>query len=116
MPRFAILTHDHPFLHWDLLLEDGESCQTWRLMQQPAEGIAVLAERIAGHRLIYLDYEGPVTGDRGTVSRFDSGEFEWKHRAEGAVEVNLYGSRIHSGCTLGTDQEGRGLAWFHDPR
>ena len=23
MPRFAVLTHDHPFLHWDFLLEDG---------------------------------------------------------------------------------------------
>ena len=51
MPRFAILTHDHPFLHWDLLLEDGESCRTWRLLLEPAAGIAVQAERIADHRL-----------------------------------------------------------------
>ncbi len=27
--RFAILNHDHPFLHWDLLLEDGDRCRTW---------------------------------------------------------------------------------------
>lgn len=116
MPRFAILKHDHPFVHWDLLLEDGESCQTWRLMLEPAAGIAVPAERIADHRLVYLDYEGPVSGDRGSVTRFDAGHFEWKHKADKAVEVNLFGSHITSGCTLGIDREGRGLAWFHEQR
>jgi len=100
MPRFAILTHNHPFLHWDLLLEDGESCQTWRLMLKPAEGIAVPAERIADHRLVYLDYEGPVSGDRGTVTRFDAGTFEWLANESSHVEVELFGSRLNGRCTI----------------
>ena len=31
MPRFVILEHDHPSLHWDFILEVGEVLWTWRL-------------------------------------------------------------------------------------
>lgn len=32
-------------------------------------------DRIANHRSIYLDYEGPLSGDRGWVSRRCAGEY-----------------------------------------
>ncbi|HLQ45321.1 MAG TPA: hypothetical protein VK137_11370, partial [Planctomycetaceae bacterium] len=35
MPRFAILIHDHPFLHWDLLVEQAGVLQAWRLLESP---------------------------------------------------------------------------------
>jgi hypothetical protein len=35
----------------------------------------VLAERLADHRLDYLKYEGPVSGDRGEVRRLDAGNY-----------------------------------------
>ena len=75
MPRFVLLEHDHPFLHWDLMLEAGEVLQTWRLAQAPAPGVAIEATALGDHRLIYLEYEGPVSGDRGVVKRWDAGEF-----------------------------------------
>jgi hypothetical protein len=100
MPRFAILQHDHLFLHWDLLLEDGGSCRTWRLLAEPVAGLTVSADRIADHRLVYLDYEGPVSGDRGTVARFDAGTFAWIADEGANIEVELAGSRLAGRCTI----------------
>lgn len=76
MPRYVILTHDHPFPHWDLMLEDGGVLRTWRLLAEPAAGQVVRAEQLADHRLAYLDYEGPVSGGRGSVARWDHGTYE----------------------------------------
>jgi hypothetical protein len=71
--RFVILRHDHPFLHWDFLIEEDEHAQTWRLMREPCLNEPILAEPLAKHRLMYLDYEGPVSGNRGSVVRVLSG-------------------------------------------
>ena len=77
MPRrLVILEHDHPFLHWDLLLEEESSARTWRLLRKPCLGEPIAAEPLPDHRLMYLDYEGAVSGDRGTVNRFLSGTYE----------------------------------------
>lgn len=91
MPRYAILTHDFPFLHWDFLLEDGESCRTWRLLSAPGSSSEIIAERLPDHRLLYLTYEGPVSGNRGTVSLWDSGMFEWITDGVREVEIRLCG-------------------------
>jgi hypothetical protein len=74
--RFVILEHDHPFRHWDLLLEAGDVALTWRLLRPPLPDEPIAAERLPDHRLMYLDYEGPVSGDRGTVNRVASGTFD----------------------------------------
>ncbi len=168
--RFAILTHDHPFFHWDLLLEAGETCWTWRLVERrevrderrepeespravgngqwavgesegrlqmadggwpesaagsplpPGEGLGVRVaavtdrfpsrrepansltahcplptpldiERIANHRLLYLDYEGPVSGNRGHVARWDWGEYRVSGETDLEITVDLRGTR-----------------------
>lgn len=94
MPRFAILTHDHPFLHWDLLLEDDVHCRTWRLLASPEQiEQAIPAEALPNHRLIYLDYEGPISGDRGSVTLWDSGDLEWRTNNETVCEVVVTGER-----------------------
>ena len=52
MPRFVILEHDHPRLHWDLMLQTGDALRTWRLASPPTrgcEGIAATAI-VAGTR------------------------------------------------------------------
>lgn len=95
MPRFAVLAHDHPFLHWDFLLEQGESCRTWRLMQSPDTPGDIPAEALADHRPMYLDYEGPVSGDRGTVTQWDAGTFEWVVDRVDVVKVRLQGHRLN---------------------
>ncbi len=107
MPRFAVLTHDHPFPHWDFLLEAGDTCRTWRLLAEPGPGCTVLAEPIADHRPRYLTYEGPVDGDRGVVARWDAGTFAIIGETADRVEVTLSGGRLHGFCVLAND----GGAW-----
>lgn len=95
MPRFVLLLHECPndrprATHCDLMLEDHGSLRTWSLRQLPkdwsglkravllpefASSNIVDAERLPDHRPAYLDYEGPVSGDRGSVQRLDSGAF-----------------------------------------
>ncbi len=54
MPRFVILEHDHPRLHWDLLLEDGDHLRGWRLAEPPRTGGTIAAEAMPDHRVFYL--------------------------------------------------------------
>jgi hypothetical protein len=100
MPRFVILEHDHPFLHWDFMLEAGDALATWRLSAPPAAGAEVDAEAIGDHRPAYLDYEGPVSGGRGRVVRWDAGTFDWLGRDEGRVVVELDGGRVRGVARL----------------
>ncbi len=94
MPRFAILEHDWPSRHWDLLLEDGDALLAWRLLVEPREGMVVPAETNANHRKMYLDYEGPVSGNRGSVMRWDAGTFEWIARTADTLEVRMNGGKF----------------------
>lgn len=94
MPRFAILTHDHPFPHWDFLLEQGAACRTWRLLSQPDSEGEVAAEQLPDHRLLYLDYEGPVSAGRGVVTAWDRGTFEWITDQPEIIEVTLRGNTL----------------------
>ena len=99
MPRFVILEHDHPVLHWDLMLETGDMLKTWRLPAPPPVDGA-LAEPIGDHRRMYLDYEGPVSGNRGMVKRWDAGEYEMRIQTEASWTVRLNGGRWHGDLTL----------------
>lgn len=98
--RFAILIHDHPFVHWDLLVQRGEVLRSWRLLESPdrwrsaAESTDLSAESIGDHRLLYLDYEGPVSRERGHVARWDHGEVEWLVESASSVRLRLSGSRL----------------------
>jgi hypothetical protein len=103
MPRFVILEHDYPELHWDFMLECGEVLRTWRLAALPQEGQPVSARASFDHRPLYLDYEGPVSGNRGRVKRWDGGTFQWVIPESGEPEkeilVLLKGDRVQ-GRTL----------------
>jgi len=94
MDRFVILEHDHPFLHWDLMVEAGEVLRTWRLLQEPGLGKEVDAEPIGDHRKAYLAYEGPVSGGRGSVRRWDAGTIEWLVNGAERIVVLLHGERM----------------------
>jgi hypothetical protein len=100
MPRFVLLDHDHPRPHLDLMLEAEGVLWTWRLGREPVEGEVQQAERLADHRIAYLDHEGPVSGGRGTVSRRDAGTFEWVERGASRVEVELSGQRVRGRLVL----------------
>ncbi len=95
MPRFALLIHDSPRgLHYDLLLEAGETLKTWALPRLPEPGLEILCEALADHRSIYLDYEGPISGGRGTVARWDQGTFTIDLWSDNKVVVELSGTKI----------------------
>lgn len=92
--QFVILEHDHPVLHWDFMLEREGALKTWRLFNEPASGRKVRAEPIADHRIEYLDYEGPVSGNRGSVKRWDKGTYNLETSANGTLTIRLNGSRL----------------------
>ena len=93
MPRFAVLAHDWPAPHFDFLLEAGDVLRAWRLSTAPEIGVNA-AEANFDHRKLYLDYEGEVSGGRGTVRRWDAGTFEWVEDAPGQVVVELHGEKL----------------------
>ena len=105
MPRFAVLTHDWPTPHWDLFLEAGPALRAWRLLAEPGAGRAVPAEPIGDHRMLYLDYEGPVSGGRGTVARWDAGTFDGELRDDGWA-VRLSGTRLTGPATMALTPDG----------
>lgn len=105
MPRFVILEHDWPTRHWDLLLEDGNVLLAWRLLAEPEPGARVRAERNADHRRLYLDYEGPVSGGRGNVKRWDWGEFEWIANGE-VLEIAATGQSVRGRLILQSNESG----------
>jgi hypothetical protein len=109
MPRFVILQHDWPKPHLDLLLEAGPVLRAWRLLGEPGAA-AVPAEPNADHRPLYLDYEGPVSGGRGTVTRWDAGTFDWIEDGPRVV-VELRGAKLVGRFAL----EPAGGGWAFGP-
>ena len=95
MPRFAILHHNWPQLHLDFLLEDGDGCLTWRLHAEPSAGATLPAEVLPNHRLHYLAYEGPVSGDRGEVKQWQTGSFQWIERSSQTLVIRLRGPQAN---------------------
>lgn len=103
MPRFVVLEHDHPTPHWDLMLQQGEVLRTWRLASPPAPGEPIPATASFDHRLLYLDYEGPVSGNRGTVRRWEAGTYTGELKevpVGGEVRLHLCGGHLQGPAQL----------------
>lgn len=73
--------------------------RAWRLLTEPAAGIEIVAEVLPDHRRLYLDYEGPVSGGRGTVTRWDAGEYSGEMDGP-AFSLFLRGSCLNGRVTL----------------
>lgn len=101
MPRFVILCHDSfRGEHFDLMLEADGVLKTWALPEAPTAGIEMACEALADHRLAYLDYEGPISGDRGCVTRWDGGTYLVERQSDGEWVVRLTGDRLYAMVTL----------------
>ncbi len=109
MPRYVILLHElspgnelarRDATHWDLMLEWGTALRTWAIAREPALGLTCDAEQLADHRLAYLEYEGPVSGNRGQVTRWDAGQFEIESQADDSLTLLLHGPRLPSRLSL----------------
>jgi hypothetical protein len=95
MPRFVILRHDSPRgAHFDFMLEADDALKTWALPRPPEVGMEIDCEALADHRLAYLDYEGPISAGRGSVARWDEGDYTLECRSEAEWIVNLAGERL----------------------
>ncbi len=100
MPRFVLLAHDHPTPHFDFMLESGDALRTWRIDQIPAAKSQQAASPLPDHRLAYLEYEGPVSGNRGHVKRVDRGEYSIISESSEAIEVEISGVLLRGHARL----------------
>ena len=109
MSRFVLLEHTgHPDdptgKHFDLLLEQVDACETWRLADIPrVEGPVVAATQLPAHRLAWLDrLEGEVSGGRGFARRVDSGSYVYLNRTSANEQrvVKLTGENLSGVLTI----------------
>ena len=93
MPRFIVLKHlTDSESHFDLMLEQSGILLTFSFERFPEA--SANCKRIFDHRLRYLDFEGDIGQDRGTVERVDTGPYEFLSQTEKTIDVNLSGDRL----------------------
>lgn len=96
MHEFVILFHEMPAdsgraSHWDFMLCDGQKLLTWSLDHLPAPGPTIHAAQLPDHDLKYLTFEGPINGNRGSVTQIAKGRFQWVIRDEaGDWRIQLF--------------------------
>lgn len=114
LPRFVLLRHVLPAAapgksHWDLMLETSDLLFTLQLAALPSVGESpagaaealLLAKRLPGHRPLYLDYEGEVSGNRGSVERIAAGQYtssddHWWMRADAECSSATFDGRART--------------------
>lgn len=81
--------------HYDWMFAVDGVLLTWAserwLDATVAAGVAAL--QLPPHRLAYLDYEGDVSGDRGTVQRVEAGTHRLLQAAADRYEFAVQGGR-----------------------
>ena len=95
--RFVVLFHTQDRGdHFDLMIDGGDGLTTWKMAEPPENALSreLQCRRIADHRRAYLDYEGPVSGDRGVVRQHDAGWCEVRRRGENDWRIRLEGRRV----------------------
>jgi len=112
--EFVILVHGgHGPTHYDVMFERGGVLATWQLAQCPADaepGEPLPARRLNDHRTTYLDYEGPVSGNRGRVERYDKGRYEPIRLDDSRWELRLCGRRVRGRVVI-AKRPGRPEEW-----
>jgi len=118
--RFVLLRHESSAefakpSHWDFMLEADGLLMTWELHRLPSSWLAALQQRavsspttaptapairLADHRLAYLDYEGPLSGKRGSVRCVDRGTYLMVKECSERLVVELQGSILSGSVTL----------------
>lgn len=117
MPRYAILHHEMPTdrgrpTHWDFLLESGDVLRAWALDAEPGVGRTIAARPLVDHRKAYLDYEGPVSDDRGRVTQWDAGTYRLANETGRQLVVTLDGRRLSGTVTISLGEDAR---WQLEP-
>jgi hypothetical protein len=95
--RFVVLEHtDHAGVHFDLMIDAGDSLATWKCPQPPESAIngERVCVRLEDHRRLYLDYEGPISGGRGEARQYDQGTCMVHQRTASRWELSFRGQRL----------------------
>ena len=101
MSRFVVLEHESPRgRHWDFMVETGPALATWALPEPPDALHTMIAQPLPEHRLEYLDYQGPISGGRGSVTRWDQGTYQLQRRSETELVVTLEGEKLAGTVTF----------------
>jgi hypothetical protein len=124
MPRFVLLYHRCPPgyvrpSHWDLMLESGDMLRTWALSKLPQDWHAAQSQtfrkdncpplatenevdalQLADHRTTYLDYEGALSDDRGSVFRIAEGTYELLRGSANNITCKVQGNLLEGTFTL----------------
>ncbi len=125
MPRFVLLYHDCPLIserpsHWDFMLESGDALRTWAIEWLPRNWQAahsrtaaihsscpvlgaencVAALQLADHRRDYLQLEGQLMGNRGTVVRVAAGTYRSETESPGYWRIALADTELVGRITL----------------
>lgn len=103
--RFVVLFHEMPCdddraSHFDWMFEMDGALRTWAVESimgiktfdsetSSSEQFRWPAVKLANHRIDYLEYEGPISKNRGKVSRRLIGEFDLLHDTEGSFQASL---------------------------
>jgi hypothetical protein len=119
MPRYVILRHELPpgharASHYDLMFDVGDVLRTWAVAEAPDSPVEQAAEALPDHRREYLTYEGPVSGNRGEVTRWDEGTFETLPGDAEALVADVRGRRLRG--TIHLSHDGRYAYASAEPR
>lgn len=101
--RFVILHHrQSDGEHWDLMIERGDVLWTWQLARNPLTPgpWPIPARRIGDHRKAYLEYEGPLTRNRGEVKRIEAGCVEITETDAGGIHIDFTAGSIRGAFAL----------------
>jgi len=116
LSRFVILWHAIPpgsqwfdasgrTSHFDLMFEDSEHLITFELPKLPIPGERIPICRLNDHRRHYLDYEGaldpgPNSEDRGHVTRWTAGKYQFYRWTEQKLIVELTSPKLSARIAL----------------
>ncbi|MBL8764367.1 MAG: hypothetical protein JNM07_08875 [Phycisphaerae bacterium] len=97
MLRTVLLRHETTDggVHYDWLLErqpGEERTTTFRIafdLSTSNRPQPFHAEQLTDHRRLYLDFEGPIPGGRGLVSRAANGDCEWLDALHDTLRVRV---------------------------
>ena len=114
MRAFVLLEHRWEGVHWDFMLDDGSALRTWAVDAPIVAGADLPARGLPDHRRAYLDYEGDVSGGRGTVRRIDRGSYTPRVWTADRVVVELAGTQLVG--TVELRRSGAGAGPIETPR
>lgn len=101
--RFVVLRHEQDgHRHFDLMIDIGPALATWK-MSEPPETTRTAPQnclRLPDHRRRYLDYQGPLAGNRGEVTRHDHGHCIVHTCSAKCWEVTFRGRELHGRVRL----------------